>query len=401
MRTQLVGQQSTRLHNQACILAMLRDQKSVTRAAIAQRLCLSPPSVSNNVERLLAGGLVISRGPDDAADGPGRKGTLLELNPRFAYVAAVDLSGSRLRVALCDLCERPLCFQQSVCIEGKNGRYILDCVISTLDRLLEQQGLPAGALGAISVCAPGVIDGKTGRMHFGPQFDDWDSLNLKQSLGEQFHTEVIVKNDANVIALGEAKYGYGVEYPSFVLLHIDLGVGAGIVLGGDLYEGANCAAGELAYMMTSAPDLYPFAPHETLEQCIAIPRWLDHLAHVLGEPRQDVSIARVNALYAEGHPVVLREIEALTRHLAMAVVNLNTVLDVPLVCLSGAVTRLQVDLLTRTQAQLAGMSPCVPRLSFSHLGEEGAFRGTFWLGVEQIFSKYLRNYYGVPADQGR
>ena len=87
MRT-AVDQQTISCMNQSLVLNLIKKKKRITRAGISQTLKLSPPSVSANIEKLLKKGLILEYEEDSASSGPGRKGTLIGMNPFFSYTIA-------------------------------------------------------------------------------------------------------------------------------------------------------------------------------------------------------------------------------------------------------------------------------------------------------------------------
>ena len=58
----------------------------------------------------------------------------------------------------------------------------------------------------------------------------------------------IVDNDANVAAIGEAKFGAGKEHPNFIMVTLGTGLGGGIIIGGKIYRGPTGGAGEIGHV---------------------------------------------------------------------------------------------------------------------------------------------------------
>jgi glucokinase len=73
----------------------------------------------------------------------------------------------------------------------------------------------------------------------------WKEVHLKRALEQRFGVPVFVNNDANCFALGEYHFGKGRGARSLLGLVVGTGLGAGLVLGGRLYSGVNCGAGEI------------------------------------------------------------------------------------------------------------------------------------------------------------
>jgi glucokinase len=123
-----------------------------------------------------------------------------------------------------------------------------------LDRLLafchdlrvvaEKQGLKPEALG---MGVPGII-APDGIVRISPNLPSLNNVPLAALLQERLGLPVTLGNDANVIALGEALFGAGKKFRSFITLTLGTGVGGGLVLDRRLWEGADGAAGEVGHM---------------------------------------------------------------------------------------------------------------------------------------------------------
>lgn len=123
-----------------------------------------------------------------------------------------------------------------------------------LDRLLgschdlcvaaEEKGLKADALG---MGVPGII-APEGLVRISPNLPHLNNVPLAALLQERLGFSVTLGNDANVIALGEALFGAGRNFRSFITLTLGTGVGGGLVLDRRLWEGSDGAAGEAGHL---------------------------------------------------------------------------------------------------------------------------------------------------------
>lgn len=100
---------------------------------------------------------------------------------------------------------------------------------------------------SIGVGSPGVVDGKEGVVLRWSNYD-WNNVSFAEKLSRLTGKKICVANDANVAALGEAKFGATAQYQSSILLTIGTGIGGGIVFDGKLIEGYHCAGAELGHI---------------------------------------------------------------------------------------------------------------------------------------------------------
>lgn len=100
---------------------------------------------------------------------------------------------------------------------------------------------------AIVVAVPGYLDINTGVVFEAPNVPGWIDLPLRDLLEEEFHTRVLLGNDANLAALGEWRYGAGIGYDNLLYLTISTGIGGGAIINGKLMTGARGLAGEFGH----------------------------------------------------------------------------------------------------------------------------------------------------------
>jgi glucokinase len=84
-----------------------------------------------------------------------------------------------------------------------------------------------------------------------PNLSGWDEVEIVRMLSERYGGAVCLQNDANACALAEWRYGAGKGCENMIFLTFGSGLGAGLILGGRLYEGANGMAGEVGHIRLS------------------------------------------------------------------------------------------------------------------------------------------------------
>ena len=155
------------------------------------------------------------------------------------YLIGIDIGGTNLKIGLIkdeeiiDKIEQPT-----------NSFDLIRQLVSVTFELVEKNNLKMQDITAIGVGCPGIIiNGKVLESANLKLFD----CDLQNILKESFKVPVIVKNDADMATLAENKLGAGVGSQNMLLLTIGTGVGGGIVINGQLYEG-NGGAGELGHI---------------------------------------------------------------------------------------------------------------------------------------------------------
>jgi predicted NBD/HSP70 family sugar kinase len=112
---------------------------------------------------------------------------------------------------------------------------------------LSSAGVPAGSVVAVGIAIGGVVDAESGTCRLSPTFG-WRDVDLAKPISESLGSPVVLENDANALAATEQWFGAGRGVENFVVLAVGSGVGAGIVVNGQLHRGANGASGEIGHL---------------------------------------------------------------------------------------------------------------------------------------------------------
>jgi len=121
-------------------------------------------------------------------------------------------------------------------------------ILSSIDELLARHQLTPENTDAIGISCGGPLDSKLGLILSPPNLKGWDHIEIVRILRDRFHIPAFIQNDANACALAEWKYGAGKGSRNMVFLTFGTGLGAGIIIDGHLYSGANDNAGELGHI---------------------------------------------------------------------------------------------------------------------------------------------------------
>jgi glucokinase len=166
-----------------------------------------------------------------------------------AYVAGADIGGTNLRLALADA-DGAIGARWSASTTGiRDAESVVDLIGAGVQAMLNQVSAPAESLKAIAAGAPGATNVDDGIVVATSYLMGWRNVPFRALLEEALHVPAAVDNDVNLAALGEGWVGAAKGVSDFVFVGIGTGVGAGIVLNGQLFRGANWNAGEIGYML--------------------------------------------------------------------------------------------------------------------------------------------------------
>ena len=172
------------------------------------------------------------------------------------WALGVDLGGTAVKIAVIDEKSNMLEHERhpTRTDAGPEGivAQIATLVFSLYSRAKEQ--LSENFFAGIALGAPGAVDSKRGILSYPPNLPNWVEYPLKSELervlGREYAIDcsLILENDANIAACGEAVFGAAKDYSDFMMVTLGTGVGAGIILDRKLYRGSNGTAGEIGCM---------------------------------------------------------------------------------------------------------------------------------------------------------
>lgn len=256
----------TRLHHRTLVLQHLVDEGPQSRADLARLTKLARVTISDVVAGLIADDLVIELGVRPGTH-MGKPATLVGVNPTGAYIACLDLSGDHdLRGSVVDL-EGTVVVTHEVALGDDRGDDAVDRTVELARRLLLDA--PGKVLG-LGVGTPGIVS-VDGEVRNAPNLR-WERLALGQHLRDALGVPVHVANDADSAVLAEDTFSKG-GGAGLLLVEIGRGVGAGILLDGNLLRGPYGTAGEIGHV-TVVPDGDPCTcgRNGCLEPLVAAPR---------------------------------------------------------------------------------------------------------------------------------
>ena len=119
---------------------------------------------------------------------------------------------------------------------------------ASANAIFERNGIVKSDISRIGISCGGPLDSKKGVILSPPNLPGWDNVPITKMFKERFGIDAVLQNDANAGALAEWKFGAGKGSSDFIFLTFGTGMGAGLILNGKLYSGANDMAGEIGHI---------------------------------------------------------------------------------------------------------------------------------------------------------
>jgi len=318
--------------NRRRILEHLRTQ-STSRAELSRMTGLTRSAISLIVDGLLKDDIL--REGCEQGGRVGRKSVSLVINPLAFYSIGLAISRGHYAVGLVDFggtiqkrISKPLDPHMTV-------PDTLELIAKEAEMLLRTHALPGRLLG-MGITAPGPLDVKRGMILHSPHFEKWSDVSIVDFFSNHIPGTILLENRANAMALAEKTYCMRGKYDSFLELVIDTGVGAGLIIEGDLYKGGTGFGNEFGHTSINmngprcdcgnfgCAQLYASIPNLLIEACKRDPK-LDSWEQIA-----DLSLA--------GNAAACSVLEMEAEYLASIIVNAVNILDIEAVVLTGDIS---------------------------------------------------------------
>ncbi|MHB8645437.1 MAG: ROK family protein [Thermomicrobiales bacterium] len=393
--------------NRAMIFQAIRALGPVARADLARRTGLNAATITNIVDELLAAELVHETG--QGLSRIGRKPISLEVNPSARLTVGIDLARAAITGGIVDLSGTIVDSINEPAGPWLSSEIIFSTVEGVIERLLRRlTSAERAAVVGIGIGAPGPLSIRSGRFLGPPSFGMWDDLALQAAVEERFHLPTRVDNNGNTSALAELWFGAGQGVENFVLLNLGTGVGAGLVLDGDLYRGDHDLAGELGHLSINADGpRCACGNYGCLEMYVSVPRVLAavHAALATGEPSAlramrdahgNVSTALLIAAARSGDPLAVRVFADTAHALAAGIASIIHAFDPQMILIGRELAQAGEVLLAPVRAEV--QRRVFPALQESVCIEVAALPDAPVIGAATLA---LREFFHAPlADRG-
>jgi predicted NBD/HSP70 family sugar kinase len=268
-----VLQEDARRHHRALLLQQLFSRGPASRADLARATALTRVTVSDLVGEMIRDGLLEELGAP-VESRVGKPPTLVGFVPDAAHVVCLDLSVEDTMTGAIINHAGTVLTRRAVDTGGATGADALTLVHRLAADLVAEATRPVLGIG---VGTPGVVDAD-GTVLDAPNLG-WADVHLARSLHEALGLPVFVANDANTAALAEHTFGHAGE-GGLMLVRVGKGVGAGLILGGQLLHGHRAAAGEIGHVVIDpAGTTCACGRVGCLETVLGVPRLRARLEH--------------------------------------------------------------------------------------------------------------------------
>ena len=373
---------------QSALIREVRRQHASSRVQLARRLSLAPSTVGVYVDRLIGDGYL--QEGRKILGGSGRPATIVELNPQAGEFIGVDFDARLIAATSVD-------FSQKVHRQTQRAVRASDAapdVLTKIEGAIGELARPSRLLG-IGIAVPGAVDAESGVARHYEHIPGWQDVALVEKLSRRFRVPVYLENNIRSFALAEQWFGERPAPQNFVCLGIRSGIGAGVVIDGQLHRGTDGLAGEIGSWPCVSLDRDGTYRTVTLERVASVRAILDRLTDevhggaptVLNPKRGQVTLDDLLQAAHASDLLVLRSLQIAAEAVGRVIAQLSLLLNPQRVIIAGPLAEL-------TEAFLEPLSRFVdlyaapqhvrkPDIVASSFGDYGGALGAAALAVHQ------------------
>jgi predicted NBD/HSP70 family sugar kinase len=374
--------QLRRANRDRVLAAAMAHPGPLTRAQITAATGLSAPTVGGLSGELVKLGLLseLGRGPSTG----GRPPRSVQFNAHYGVVAGIVFDAATTRLALADLSGQTLAAREARTPRDESPERLLSWLADQIRALISTTAEARGRLLAVAAGLPGAVDREQGTVvGLMPGFHSFESFAVGAYLESRLDSPVIVENDVKLAVLGEHWRGAAQGHDTCVFISLGVGIGAGILIGGEVHRGQHSLAGEIA-VMCMAPEYVArdYGLRGCLETLVGFDAILGRWRPEARADQPGAASALVLAAQA-GDAAALRAIGEAATLIGIAAANLSLVIDPSLLVLSGPLVGGGGDLLERVRCVVSQVIPRPPKIVCSLLGDGAMLAGSLLVAARE------------------
>lgn len=368
------------------VARLVASGTAVSKADLVPAAGLARTTVSTAVDELLARGVLRQDGTRPTA-GRGRPADRLAVSPRGGQVLLADVGARGAHLAVADLGQQVLAHEH-IDIDVRDGPDTVLGAVQAHLTALRSRSPGRAPVRALVIGLPGPVDGHLGVPVRPPIMPGWHAYPVAARLRDAFGCSVILENDVNLRALGEAR-ALPADQAPLLFVKVGTGIGGGLITReGALHHGADGAAGDIGHIrVRGAPDIECVCGNVG---CIEAVASAGAIASRLGTAGGAASIADLRALIGRADPTALALVREGAGLIGEVVATLVHFYNPARVTLGGSLTAASDELLAGVRSVVYQRAlPLATRnlvLANSVLGEYAGLAGAVVLGIERVLA---------------
>jgi predicted NBD/HSP70 family sugar kinase len=239
--------EAMRGHNSSLVVDLIRRNSGISRIELARTTGLVPQAISKIVARLLKAGVVVESGR--VSGGIGKARTQLSVAPNSRHALGIHLDRAGWRMVLVNLAGQIESVIAAEFDEEPSPARVVELLGAAADQIVGRLGSARERVIACGLGMPGPLDHRRGLVTTPNNFFGWRNVPLAQLVADRIGIPVTLDKDINMATISEAWAWCTLRSGSTAVIYVGTGIGAGLVLDGEIYRGPHTEAGEFGHMI--------------------------------------------------------------------------------------------------------------------------------------------------------
>ena len=297
------------------------------------------------------------------------------------YCFAADLGGTKLAAAIADGQGR-LVAELTEPTDPRGAAHVAEQIAACAQKLAHTVGIDVTRARHVMVGIPGAVDPRTGRISLTPNITGLEDFDVLGFLRQRFGPDVAIENDVNLAMLGEHALGCASRCRNAAFLSLGTGAGLGLLMDDKLFRGAHGSAGEIADLPIGRdPSSQIPSASGTFELEVGSPAIVDRYRREGGT--EAATVRDIFRLLEQGDEVAASVLDTTARWVALAVVTLQSLLDLELIVFGGSIG-VRPELYERVRQTLPSLFSRPITIAPSQLGDRAGLIGAAWAAGQAL-----------------
>lgn len=388
--TRAGNQSMVKKNNQKAIVKYLMENGAASRADLAKVLEVSKPTISKNTNELIEYGILIEEGKGD--NELGKKSILVNFNKDHKYVLGIDISKRRFKIALGDL----LCNIKYTLDIEYNHPDDIDC-ITFIEDFIHNNNIDKSDIYCIGISYPGIISNGAFPNILSEKVNQIKLQKLTNAIDKVFDSKIIIKNDINLAIIGERIITGLMDINNHLYISVDVGIGAGLIINGRLYEGDRNGAGEIGF---TVPNIHVDGKYVNIEEVASktgiikiikkdFKNITDSKLYKLCDGNMDnISINKFAQALKQRDEYCQNLMDKVSKYLGITIANITSLLDIENVVIGGDIPNLDESILIRINEVVSNLVPFHTSVDIAK-AKDSSLVGAVKIAMEQTIEDIL------------
>lgn len=363
--------------NRSLILKNIIEHGKISRADLSKITSLNKATISVQVASLLEDELIYETQQEHNT--VGRRPIMLSINGQAGFVLGIDLDYNQIQFIVSDIKGCPV-QSDTITIETDDYDAIVHLLVKHIKEYDSKYSNSRYGLVNVMIGIHGTVN-KDESILFVPKYQ-WRNKILKAQLDKELNMPISIENNANLSSYAERVYKHH-KSDNLLTIILTSGIGAGIMIDGELHKGFHGYAGEMGHMIIS-PDgeICRCGNHGCWELYASEPPLLAQLSKVLNRP--NLTFDDMQKLIVAQDPIIYKELDQFIKYLSIGLNNIINLYNPETLVINSEILQMYPSVIDKIENNLVSSVSQYRELVLSDLGNKACGLGACALAIQRF-----------------